>query len=305
MKRKNFSTLLIIIGILIISYPLVSNLLMEFNQTKVITNYQDEVSSLSNNEKEKVLKDAAEYNDKLEMESYIDVSLNNKGENLEASYINLLDIGEVMGYISIPKIGINLPIYHGIAEDVLQNGVGHVSTSSLPVGGKGTHSVLAGHSGLAQIKIFDDIDKLIIGDDFYINILDNALAYKVDDIKIVEPGDTDAIEINEEKDFVTLVTCTPKVLNTHRLLVRGVRYFGETRSNENNLTNSQAIEVYSNNTFISIILSIIIVVLIILLIIVRRIGKKQERKPKEKLREEARIYGTKKNSSNKFENKEE
>ena len=239
MKKNIIVTLLVLIGITLILYPFISNYINGINQTKVIVDYQNEVEKISDEQKEEKIRNAEKYNEELEKDIHVDVSLENDNQNTPPSYLNLLDIGETMGYINIPKIEINLPIYHGTSNDVLKSGVGHLESSSLPVGGKGTHAVLAGHTGLATGKIFDNIDKLEIGDIFYINVLNKNLEYKVDNIVIVEPDDTNTIKVDPEKDYVTLVTCTPKVINSHRLLVRGERvdestkkYFAEEQNNE-------------------------------------------------------------------------
>ena len=147
----------------------------------------------------------------------------------------MLDIGNTMGYISIPKINVELPIYHGTSDNILKNGVGHLEGTSLPIGGKNTHCVLAGHTGLASGKIFDNIDKLEFGDIFVIKVLDKTLEYKVVNIVKVDPNDTEAIKLDPEKDYVTLVTCTPRLINTHRLLVRGERVQDE----KSNITNEE------------------------------------------------------------------
>ena len=141
------------------------------------------------------------------------------------SYDGLLDVrGDgIMGYIEIPKIGVNLPIYHGTSEETLDRGVGHLLGSSLPVGGTGTHCVFTGHSGLAGQKMFSDLDQLELLDVFYLKVLDETLAYSVIEINTVLPEDTSELAINPQGDDVTLVTCTPYGLNTHRLLVRGTR----------------------------------------------------------------------------------
>ena len=128
-----------------------------------------------------------------------------------------------MGYVVIPKIDVNLPIYHGTSEEVLQKGVGHLQNTSLPVGGESTHAVLSGHTGLSSAKLFTDLDKLEEGNIFYIKTLGETFAYEVDQIKIVEPHETSDLLIESDKDYVTLVTCTPYGINSHRLLVRGTR----------------------------------------------------------------------------------
>ena len=141
------------------------------------------------------------------------------------AYSNLLNVTTdgIMGYIQIPKLRVELPICHGTDAETLEYAVGHVVGTSLPIGGKGTHAVLSAHSGMAVSKLFSDLDKLVEGDTFYIHVLDQVLAYEVDQIAVVEPGDTTPLMIEKDADYVTLVTCTPFGVNTHRLLVRGHR----------------------------------------------------------------------------------
>ncbi|WP_340631035.1 class C sortase [Bacillus thuringiensis] len=139
------------------------------------------------------------------------------------AYADVLNLGDVMGYIEISKINIKLPIYQGTSEEVLGRGIGHLDFSSLPVGGESTHTILTGHRGLPSAKLFTDLDKLSKGDLFYIHSLDKVLAYKVDQIKVVLPHETDDLQIVENKDYTTLITCTPYGVNTNRLLVRGER----------------------------------------------------------------------------------
>lgn len=139
------------------------------------------------------------------------------------AYADALNLGDVMGYIEISKINIKLPIYQGTSEEVLSRGIGHLDFSSLPIGGENTHTILTGHRGIPSAKLFTDLDKLSEGDLFYIHSLDKVLAYKVDQIKVVLPHETDDLQIVENKDYTTLITCTPYGVNTNRLLVRGVR----------------------------------------------------------------------------------
>ena len=152
-----------------------------------------------------------------------------------ANYLEEINKDDVIGYISIPKIDVYLAIYHGTNSSVLQVGIGHLEGTSLPVGGKGTHSVLTGHSGLVKQRLFDDIHKLEIGDKFYIYVMDKKLTYMVDQIKVVEPDDDRELAIDENKDYITLITCTPYGINTHRLLVRGIRVLDEEQPLDNNL----------------------------------------------------------------------
>ena len=145
------------------------------------------------------------------------------------SYADIIGIGESLGYITIPKINVNLPIYEGTDDIVLSKGVGHMSMTSYPLGGESTHCVLTGHRGLPEAVLFTDLDQLEIGDKFYLHTLDEVLAYQVDQIKVVLPTETSDLEIVEGEDYCTLVTCTPYGINSHRLLVRGTRaeYTGE------------------------------------------------------------------------------
>ena len=159
---------------------------------------------------------------KVEQKKEIDNYKENiKNEN--TNYIDFKNIGEILGYIEIPKINVNLPIYEGTTNEILAKGIGHLENTAMPNAGLGTHSVLAGHTGYTKAKLFDDLDKLKIGDEFYINFWDNKIKYIIDDVKIVEPNDTSYIKEDETKEYVTLVTCTPQILNTKRLLVRGIK----------------------------------------------------------------------------------
>ena len=280
MKRKIIVVTLTIAGSALILYPFISNYINQYFQTSIITNYEKEVDNLTKEKKEQMMQEAIDYNNNLEKDSFIEVSLENtKDEPTPPSYLNVLNLGEVMGYINIPKIDVNLPIYHGNSKDVLKKAVGHLEKSSLPIGGKGTHCVLSGHTGLAKEKIFDNIDELEIGDIFYISSLGNTLGYKVDNINIVEPSDTNAIKIVPDKDYVTLVTCTPRYINSHRLLVRGERVLEEDlvegEKDENNKQdlkyNTENSKNYSLNVIIIVILVAIgIVITFVIAIMIKK-----------------------------------
>ena len=196
-------------------YPVVSHVVAHFTQTRVISTYKESVSELSTEEKTEEIKKANEYNSNL---------VNQETEVVEGiSYFDLLNVGEVMAYLKIPKIDVELPIYHGTSDAVLQRGIGHMEKSSLPVGGDSTHSVLTGHTGLPQASLLTNLTKVEIGDEFYIHLFDEVLAYQVDQIKVVLPEETSDLQIIEGEDYVTLITCTPYGVNSHRLLVRGTR----------------------------------------------------------------------------------
>lgn len=216
-----------LIAFSLILYPVVSNYVNQLHSTTIATDYEQEVSHLSENLENEMIEQAREYNKSLiGISSFIDPFSDTEGIQTEDDvYNNLLKIDDtkMMGYIDIPKIDIVLPIYHGTSESVLQSGVGHLKNTSLPVGGKSSHAVVSGHRGLANAKIFTDLNKMELGDVFYIKILHHTFAYQVDQILTVLPSETDALQIEKGKDYVTLVTCTPYAVNTHRLLVRGTR----------------------------------------------------------------------------------
>lgn len=214
-----FSSILFLSGLAILGYPFVSNLIANHNASRVIDSYEEQVESMDQ-EKIDAAKEAAEkYNKQL---SDV-ISVEEKEEEEPITYLDMADAGMSLGYIVIPKIDVNLPIYNGIDEDSLRRGVGHLEQSSYPLGGESTHCVLTGHRGLPSALLFTDLDKLEIGDEFYLHVLDEVLAYQVDQIKVVEPNDSGDLDIVEGMDYCTLVTCTPYAINTHRLLVRGVR----------------------------------------------------------------------------------
>lgn len=217
--------IVLVVAFAVLLYPTVSSYVNEKNGSKVVSNYDAESVRLSNAEKEKMLEDARAYNK--EMLSNIDlIDPFSQGEtSVDERYESLLNMdgSGMMGYIRIPKIKVEIPIYHGTSESVLQAGVGHFWGTSLPVGGESTHTVLTGHRGLPTKTLFTNMDKLVEGDVFYIKVLDETLAYKVDQILTVLPEETEALSIVPGKDYATLVTCTPYAINTHRLLVRGHR----------------------------------------------------------------------------------
>ena len=205
-------------------YPLISNYFSEVNRSLIETKYTKAVELMDDSEIIGARMDAQRYNATLLTvtdEPYTKEALQQASE----SYDELLNIrGDgIMGYLEIPKLGVELPIFHGTEEETLDRGLGHLLGSSLPVGGTGTHCVITGHSGLAGQRMFSDLDKLELMDVFYLKVLDETLAYTVIEINTVLPEDTSELVINPQRDDVTLVTCTPYGINTHRLLVRGAR----------------------------------------------------------------------------------
>lgn len=214
-------------GLGIASYPFISNEIAERNASAVISDYDSSIEEMETEKLDAVKEAARKYNEQLTSAGIRDA--NGENEEQGVSYVDMLGLGEGIGYIRIPKIDVNLPIYEGTQETVLSKGVGHMQQSSYPLGGESTHSVLTGHRGLPQAMLFTDLDKLQKGDCFYLHILDEILAYQVIDTMVVEPEDTRGLQIVEGEDYCTLVTCTPYAVNTHRLLVRGTRieYTGE------------------------------------------------------------------------------
>lgn len=215
--------ILFLLGVFILLYPTVSDYVNSLSQAEVVENYSDEVTRMELAKLEQEIQRARDYNDNLAKTIVIDPFTESMNEELSADYASILNVNGQMGVISIPEINVELPIYHGTGPEVLQKGVGHLQNTSLPVGGEGTHAVLSGHRGLPEAKLFSDLDEMEIGDKFYIKVLNQTLAYKVDQIKVVEPHQTEALQPVEGEDYVTLVTCTPYAVNTHRLLVRGKR----------------------------------------------------------------------------------
>lgn len=217
--------LVLLVAFAVLLYPTYSRYLNEKNGSKVVSEYDEKSVKLSNAEKEQMLADARAYNQ--EMLGNIDLidPFSQTEPEVDERYESLLNVegSGMMGYVKIPKINVELPIYHGTSESVLQAGVGHFQGTSLPVGGDSTHTVLTGHRGLPDKTLFTNMDKMEVGDIFYIKVLDATLAYEVDQILTVLPEDTEALSIVPGQDYATLVTCTPFAINTHRLLVRGHR----------------------------------------------------------------------------------
>ena len=223
--KKNGLTLILLLILLIgaglIAYPSFANWWNSFHQSRAVASYAETVANMNTEEYERIISKSQAYNRKLSRSGI----LWTLDEDEEKEYKEQLDIGTsgIMGYIDIPKIDVMLPIYHGIDESILQVAVGHIPGTSLPVGGKGSHCVVSGHRGLPSARLFTDIDKLVGGDSFTITVLNKTLTYEVDQIRTVLPTDLSDLQIEKGKDYVTLVTCTPYGINTHRLLVRGHR----------------------------------------------------------------------------------
>ena len=240
MKRKITGilfVLLFLVGLGILAYPTISNQWNNYRQSRLISSYEEAVSDMEPEDFTEEWEKAEAFNSVLtENNLYGDVFGEDDGELESTEYWQMLNVGGdgIMGYLSIPKIDVKLAVYHGTGDEVLQTGVGHLNGTKLPIGGESTHSVLAAHRGLPSARLFTDIDQLEKGDRFYIHVLDETLAYEVDQIMDMVPHDdmetlSEALSIQEGEDQVTLFTCTPYGVNSHRLLVRGTRvpYEGE------------------------------------------------------------------------------
>ena len=223
--KKNLVTLLLVlvglVGVGMIAYPTISDWWNSFHQSRAVASYAEAVANLDREDYDRIIEQAVDYNARL-AESGVLWTMNPEQQE---EYDSLLNIGGngIMGYIDIPKIHITLPIYHGTDEAVLQIAIGHLAGTSLPVGGEGTHCVVSGHRGLPSARLFTDLDKMVEGDTWTVNVLDRTLTYEVDQMRVVLTSDLGDLQIEDGKDYCTLVTCTPYGINTHRLLVRGHR----------------------------------------------------------------------------------
>ena len=230
MKRRRWITtgllvLVMLTGLGLLLYPTVSDQWNRMHTARAITDYNDQLVTMDNDSYGKMLREAVAYNQEL-TDRHVRYALPEDMTGLYDGTLNINDTG-IMGYISLPSIDVQLPIYHGTDEGVLQIAVGHLDWTHLPVGGAGTHCVLSGHRGLPSARLFTDLDKLTEGDTFSLHVLDEELSYEIDRILIVEPTEIQALLPEPGKDLCTLVTCTPYGVNSHRLLVRGHRVVGE------------------------------------------------------------------------------
>ena len=264
--------MIIFAGICLIAYPWISNYVYEHAAQSTVSTYDEQVKETDKNQLKEMLKKAREYNQKLLKANVVltdPFSGDVTGGLSEKEYYEMLALDNtgVMCTLEVPAIGIDLPVYHGTSDEVLEKGIGHLEGTSLPVGGKSSHAVLTGHTGINKAKMFTDLTELKKGDQFYIHVLGKILAYEVDEINVVLPEDTKKLSIVEGKDYVTLVTCTPYGENTHRLLVRGKRtkYIPKNREQEKKkkkIGNSQWMRNYRKGIIIGLIVSGIVLLLI-------------------------------------------
>ena len=266
-KRKTtiIMTLFFFIGLLTLLYPTLSNYYNEKMQVKTIYNYENILNEADKIDFDKLKSDAQEYNEKL-------ASLKEPLLTYDTltNYKELLNVNNdgMIGYITIDKIKVELPIYHGTSNEVLNSSVGHLEGSSLPIGGLGTHSVLSAHRGLPSSKLFTDLDKLDIGDTFKITVLDETLTYEIDKITIVKPSDRSELKINSDEDYITLLTCTPYGINTHRLLVRGKRIEGPIKKT---YITTEAFKI--NKLIVIPLVSLPIILLLMIILLIKPVKK--------------------------------
>ncbi|MEF7557593.1 class C sortase [Bacillus thuringiensis] len=274
MKRKIIFGCIFLLGLSIFLYPTISNWLATRTHYSQVSSYDKKIKSLQKKELERREKEAEDYNKQVQHSSQtFSDPFAEKKKNDGKSYADALNIGDVMGYVEVPKIKVKLPIYPGTSEEVLSRGVGHLDKSSLPVGGNGTHTVLTGHRGLPSALLFTDLDKMKESDVFYIHSLDKVLAYQVDQIKVVLPSETDDLLIVNDQDYATLLTCTPYGVNTHRLLVRGHRIPYEPKETKEAIASAPSM---LEDWKIIASISAVLVVLLLLILMKRRkkkIGK--------------------------------
>lgn len=278
--------LLFLIGFGILVYPTVADQWNTYRQSRLISSYENTIEEMEPEDFTAEWEKARTFNDTLTQNSIYGDVFGEEDQKLEdTEYWQVLNVGGdgVMGYLSIPKINIKLSIYHGTSDEVLQTGVGHLNGTKLPIGGESTHSVLAAHRGLPSARLFTDIDQLKKGDKFYIHVLDETLAYQVDQIlDMVDKDDTEtlekALQIEEGKDQVTLFTCTPYGVNSHRLLVRGARVPYEGEEEVSSTPVDTMLQAVQNYYMLYLILGLSVTLLIILFLrILMRPGKKNRK----------------------------
>ena len=262
------SIVMFLLGSLIFFYPTISNYVANKQFQSAIGNYTEQVKKISKKDLSYEYNKAVEYNNQLNGTDIHDPFIPGSGYVLPGNYEQVLNISGdgIMGYIEIPKISLKLPIYHSSSEEVLERGVGHLETTALPIGGVGNNPILTGHRGLPRAELFTRLDEIKKGELIYIRVLNDNLAYEVDDVRVIEPDDVSTLQPVSGKDMITLITCTPYGINTHRLVVQGVRvpYVESLKEDINNsgymkLTESKKSRIYG------IIIGIVILVVFIFL----------------------------------------
>ena len=221
--KKNLPfALIFLLGLLIFVYPLISQKYYEIESGNEVVEFRKETESIDKEEVKRRMDLARAYNDTLDPSRLSDPFTEEEKAGRK-EYARMLEVNEMLGHVEIPRIGQDLPIYAGTTDEVLGKGLGHLEGTSLPIGGTSTHAVVTGHRGLPNAKLFRNLDQLVEGDVFYIHNIEGTLAYQVDKIQVVDPSDFNPVLVEEGKDYATLLTCTPYMINSHRLLVRGHR----------------------------------------------------------------------------------
>lgn len=247
-KKKNYKRkglfLIFILGFLVAIYPIISNLYYRQVHTKEINSFIEGKDKLTQEEVLKKVSLAAEYNRTLDPSRLADPYTEKEKEGI-AEYARMLEVEEKIGFVEIPKIHQNLPVFAGTSESILGRAAGHLEGTSLPIGGESTHAVITAHRGLPRAKLFRDLNELQIGDKFYFHNIETVLAYEVDQILTVEPWDFDPVLVVDGEDYMTLLTCTPYMINSHRLLVRGHRVEYIAPIDETNIKDNEIFTWYS------------------------------------------------------------
>jgi sortase A len=274
--KKHLTTIILLaillVGISLILYPTVASYWNSLHQSRAISQYTELVEDLEEEDYTAIWEAARAYNEAL-AKTPTHFTLSDEEEAEYESQLSL-DSNGIMGYIEIPTIDVYLPIYHGTDETTLQSGVGHLSGSSLPVGGESSHCVLSGHRGLSSSKLFTDLNKLSEGDTFLLHVLDETLTYEVDQILIVEPSQIDSLAITEDEDYCTLVTCTPYGINTHRLLVRGHRVENQVETTVEKRVVANAVQV--DTTLVASIVAVPLLIIMTVILLFVPFGRKRK-----------------------------
>lgn len=284
MKKVLLYTIFVIVllvGVGIVAYPFISNYLNSKNSDSAVMQYLS-ISGDEQRDFSSVLDEAYKYNSELaKATAVVSDPFAEPSSDSEDYYSQLcVDGSDVMATVEIKSLDIRLPIYHGTSEDVLEKGIGHLSSTSLPVGGVGSHAVITGHTGYSTMKLFSDIDKLTVGDVFTISVCGEVLSYKIDNIATVLPHETQLLQIDSEKDYVTMVTCTPFGVNSHRLLVRGVRISTEEAETILSTQSKPKESTWTSEYLYAIIIGVSVMVLILIVffsakLIIRACRKKK------------------------------
>lgn len=289
-KKKKLNLLLLLAPVLLFAagagiflYPAISNYLAERQQTEVIHTYQAKVDEMEQAKLDEAWQEAVEYNENLAGDPVHDPFVMGSGYVLPDNYEDVLNINGdgVMGYVEIPKIDVYLPIYHGTSEEVLEEGAGHLEMTALPIGGENRHPVISAHRGLPSAELFTRLDEMEIGDEFYIHVLDETLAYEVDQIEVILPEELSLLQPEEDRDLLTLLTCTPYAVNTHRLLVRGTRVPYVESAVQDHVDRARADRSWLEEYIHAIVLGVLLLIILgtAALLIWRRKRKKAGRRP--------------------------